>query len=479
MPAIAPSIDQKDEKLTELRQKWQEKDQAGSAIIADAKATGAMLMKAEKLFDERDKIAKEIEERQADLERLNALRGRKSAGEKWLNAPASGPIAGAGKFRYDGSEEAGHATFRRDGDGPTLIDEAGPGTFGEKKWGLLNTFEYKRDFALYLRKGARQIDLSTKTLMEGIDDQGGVFAPAELINRIIGREPAPTRLRGLVQNLTTGRDTLVIPRKQYSADDKYTTAFRATWTGEIPADGTGDMHGVDTSNLLGNISIPVHTAMLSAPVTKDLIEDSAFPIQSWLENELNEVIDLLYEDMIINGSGIGKPTGILFGANSANTGADPDKPEVIKSGTANDFKADDLIELQMALAEQYENERTCWIMQKRSTLSKISQFKDGTGGRLLLSLGTHDSGIVGRRQRVILGDPVILSAFMPAAASGAYPIIYGDPNGFYLVNRIGFSIQVLDQTRAKANQIELVGRVRFGGKTAEPFRLKILKQHNA
>ena len=84
--------------------------------------------------------------------------------------------------------------------------------------------------------------------------------------------------------LTTGRDTLVMPRKQYAADDQYTTAFRATWTGEIPYDGTGNVSAVNDQNLLGNVEIPVHTAMLtSSAVTLNLIEDAAFPIQAWLE----------------------------------------------------------------------------------------------------------------------------------------------------------------------------------------------------
>ena len=84
----------------------------------------------------------------------------------------------------------------------------------------------RRTGALYLRRGLKAIDLCTKTLQEGLDDQGGVFAPAEFIARIIGRLPAPTSLRGLVTTLTTGPDTLVMPRKQYAADDQYTTAFR-------------------------------------------------------------------------------------------------------------------------------------------------------------------------------------------------------------------------------------------------------------
>jgi|GEM_PF-1142498 len=472
--AAVHTTTQNDEKLTTLRQKWEEKAKAADAILDDPKSSGELLTKAEKLYNERDEIGKEIEARQAELERANALRGRKAAGEKWLNSPAAGPPPGAGSFSYKGAEAAGHVTFGRDADGrASVLDEAGPGTFGAKRWELLNSFEYKLAFAQYLRKGARQIDLSTKTLMEAIDDQGGVFAPAELINRIIGREPAPTQLRGLVQNLTTGRDTLIMPRKQYSADDKYTTAFRPTKTGEIPSDGTGAMHGVDDTKLLGNVEIPVHTFMLSAPVTKNLVEDSAFPIQAWLESELNQVIDLLYEDMILNGSGIGEPTGILFGANVANDGTDPLKPEVIKSGSAGSITVDSLDDLQTALPPQYESANTAWVTNKKSGYRAIRKLRDDQK-RPLFSAGTGDQGIASARGRVLYGDPIVLSAFMPNVSAGSFPLIYGDLRGFYLVNRIGFSIQVLDQTRAKANQIELVGRVRFGGKTVEPFRLKIL-----
>jgi HK97 family phage major capsid protein len=318
--------------------------------------------------------------------------------------------------------------------------------------------------------------MNYKTLMEGMDDQGGVFAPAELIARVIGRLPAPTHLRSLVTTLTTGRDVLIMPRKQYSADDKYTTAFRANWTGEIPADGTGVQAAVNDSSLLGNIEIPVHTAMLNAPVTRNLIEDSAFPIQAWLESELAQVIDLLYEDMILNGSGVGQPFGIYFGAASGNNGTtvNPQFPEVIASGTAGAFTQDDLINVQTALAPQYENEGTRWVMNKKSTYRYINKLKDSQS-RPLFTTGYEDSGLARGRGRVLLGDQVVLSLFAQDTASASFPIIYGDLKGHYVAQRVGFSIQVLDQTKAKANQIELVGRVRFGGRTVEPFRLKVLK----
>lgn len=473
--------------LDELLSQYQAKDAEATALIELPNATGPQLTKAERLFDERDAIAREIEGRKGDVR--GSLRDRAAAGKEWLNQPAGPPPLGSrpqvagkaagGPFRVSGMEDAGVIDMAFDARMQAFraVSESGPGTFGEKAWGAISSFEYKAAFAQYLRQGKTYLD-GSKTLMEGIDAQGGVFAPAELIMRVIGRSPAPTQLRSLVNGLNTGRDALTMPRKQYNADDRYTTAFRATWTGEIPSDGTGNMHAVDDANLLGNISIPVHTAMLSAPVSRNLIEDSAFAIQPWLESELNQTIDLLYEDMILNGNGVGQPVGILFGANSSNVGLDASYPEVIVSGTPGEITHDTLVDVQMALAPQYENENTRWVMNKRSTYRALNKLKDGNG-RPLFTTGAGDYGLAPGRGRVLLGDPVVLSAFMPDLGANNFPVVYGDLKGYCLAERVGFSIQVLHETRAKANQVEIVGRVRFGGRPIEPFRLKLLKSGTA
>lgn len=488
-----------DSVLTNLRAGWQAKHDEANAIIGDPKSSGELLVKAEKLFDERDKITGEIEDRIATLERVEQLKSRYSQGSHWSSQPSRGlPFPGAGTrekefagmegFKFAGTEPAGSVEmgFNTQSKRWEAMSESGPGTFGEKQWGLLNSFEYKKDFALYLRKGTRMVDLCHKTLQEGLDDQGGVFAPAELIARIIGRMPAPTHLRSLVTTLTTGRDTLIMPRLQYAADDQYTTPFRVTWTGEIPTDGTGVLAQINTQNLTGNIDIPVHTAMLNGPVSKNLLEDAAFPIQSWVETKMAETVDLTYEDMILNGScypnttlggSFSQPIGIMYGAASGNTEGNQ-YPEVILSSTAAGIDYGSLITTQTALAPQYENDRTRWVMNKRSTYRALNLLVDSQN-RPLFTTGYNDSGLVNRRGRVLLGDEVVLSQFSQPISATAFPIVYGDLSGYYVAQRVGFSIQILDQTLAKANQIELVGRVRFGGRPVEPFRLKILKSNNS
>ncbi len=88
--------------------------------------------------------------------------------------------------------------------------------------------------------------------------------------------------------------------------------------------------------------------------------------------------------------------------------------------------------------------------------------------------GLQDDGLSpDLHSRRLLGYDVNYSGFMPSPAAGTYPVIFGDLSGYYLVNRVGFSIQVLRELYAETNQILLLGRLRFGGQVAEDWKIKV------
>src|SRR6185437_9439012 len=95
-------------------------------------------------------------------------------------------------------------------------------------------------------------------------------------------------------------------------------------------------------------------------------------------------IDILYEDMIINGSTAAgtaqggqyiQPQGILFGAASTNAEGNQ-YPEVVLSSTAGGVDYGFYTDLQTALAPQYENEFTRWVMAKKSTYRATCKLVD-------------------------------------------------------------------------------------------------------
>ncbi len=363
-----------------------------------------------------------------------------------------------------GMRPAGQTVIETRG-GSVLVSSDGEALLDERMMRLLRDPEYTKAFKNYCRRGEWGMtpSLGLKVLQEGLDPSGGYTVPEDILNRIIVKEPAPTRVAGRLTTFNTSRDSVVIPRVVYATDDIYTTGMRVTWTGEVPASAT--THQV-TDPVYGLTRIPIYTAMMSAPLTRDLAEDSAFDIVGWLSGKFSETNVLLRENMAINGTGSGQPYGILANPNAT------DNPATVATGAAATYTWGGLQDITWAVPEQYED-GCVWIFNKASSGLTIAKLVDGDG-RPLWTNGAQDTGLIGSsKQRQLLGYEVVYSAFMPNIGAGTYPAIFGDPKGYYLVNRIGFSIEVLREILAQTNQYLLMGRTRFGGVVAESWRMKV------
>ncbi len=375
------------------------------------------------------------------------------------------------KFTFLGSAPAGETVLGWDGAGEMeQLHNVGAGTLGDQTWEAIQDPEYVQVFQKYLRKGERGLSNHEYHVLESGNDSagGGVFAPPQLINEIINRKPTPTRLAGMVRNITASRDMVEFPSVGYAdANNQYSSTIRFTWTGEKP---TATSHGFNTDNDFGTIQIPVHTAMGSMPISRNLLEDQAFNVLGWFVGEINSSYDLLRDDMILNGSASGakwQPKGLL-----TSTGTAADEVPTLNIGTTP--TVDGYMDLLYGIEEQYDEDQMI-VMRKTSTFAALAKIKTLTSGsnQLAFANGLNDSGLYQRRQPVLQGYPIAFSGFMPALSSGAKAVLTGDMKGYLLVNRIGVSIQTLKETKAKQNQDELVVRLRFGGAPIEPWRFRV------
>lgn len=374
------------------------------------------------------------------------------------------PLAANGVSVLSGGQ-AGETVVTRTKAG-TLLEQYGEGIYSDKLQGTIGTTAYRDAFKSYLKHGKDVGGTHLKTLQEAADTSGGFMVPSDMLDRVISKEPTPTRVAGKVTQLSTGRDQLLIPRVNYTADDLYTTGVRVTFTGETPASSTAARV---TDPVFGRTQIPVFTAMLTLPITNDLIEDSQFPLISYITGKFAETIDLLRDNLVLNGTGQGQASGILLNpGDAAGT-----QPALVKSGLASALSADGIIDLAYALPEQYD-ENACFVMNKVSGQRSVAKLKTTTN-EYLFRMGLQDNGIQGPslRNGMLLGYDICLSGFMPNVAAGTTPVIFGDLRGYYMVNRIGLSIQVLRELYAETNQIMLVGRIRLGGQVAEAYRIKV------
>ncbi len=328
-------------------------------------------------------------------------------------------------------------------------------------WKAISAPEYRRAFKTYLRVGMEGLrGDALKVLQEGADTQGGFLVSDDILNRLLAKEPTPSTIASRVTTLTTSKDRLVVPRVVWTTDNLYTTGMRVTWTGEVPASAT--VHRV-TEPSFGQTAVPVFTAMMSLPLTNDMVEDSNFPLVNWCTGKFQETSDLVKDNMIINGAGVFQPDGIIINARFIATD--------VHTTAAAALTWDGIHDLIYALPEQYDSNAVV-VMNKTNTALALSKLQDGDG-RPYWTSGTQDNGLVGERvNRPLLGYPVVFNGFMPNVGAGNYPIIFGDLRGYWLVNRVGFSIQVLRERYAEENQILLLGRMRFGGQLVEDHKVR-------
>lgn len=330
--------------------------------------------------------------------------------------------------------------------------------------------DYGRAFDNVLRFGKRTRDRGLRKALEpGDDGRGYVTAPAEVLNYIVGRLASPTRITSLVREANTTRDSVTFLRNPYDDDNEYTNTFRRKKTGSKPRSSTEGDVMTETDEYFSTVKIDVHTFLFCAQINLDLLEDASFDLFGWLQRELSSSVMQDQEDDIINGDGVGEPMGASA---YFDTGADF-SISAIHSGSASTFTYDGLQNLLWDLPEQYI-ENAVLIGRRTSAGKELAKLRTSGGDRILGDPMAGSGGsLVGPSGNRLEGYPVIWSSKMPAVAGSAYPLLFWDPTAYMKLTRSNISFKLLDQTRAKENLVEIIGKVRYGGDLLEPYKCRV------
>lgn len=437
--------------IRSLRQKFTETMNEAQSLNTKADATPEEIKRAGELVEEAEGLQTQIKAAIESGKKLEALK-------EWDTKPVN-------LLPQPGMKQVGETRIEVEGAGTStksVLHQIGAGVLTDSQIKAVLSDDYNTAFKQWLRgKGdMNRVGRDERKMLEaGLDDEGGVLAPAEMLMRLIERKATPTRVAAHVTSLTTGRDAVVLPKQTYDADDIYTSGVRVTWTGEH-----GNPPKAETPQF-GTFRVPVYEAMLEINLTNTMIEDAAMDITGYASDKARETVDILEDDMVLRGTGINQPRGILSGIDTAG------RVQSVKSGNASLLTADGLIDLAYAIPEQYmENSR--WVYNRTNTEKAIAKLKDDQ--KRYLFYGADDSHATARPTSLLGFEPV-RSALMPNIEANAYPILFGDLRGYYLVRRLGFSLRVLTEIEARANQTVLLGRLRIGGDLAEAWRLRAQK----
>lgn len=422
---------------------------------------------------EHDMAQADLKDRNTKFAELKSLKDEIQALE--LEDEVKGYFDPSGKFEFSPTK-AGEATAGGE------ISDSLKG-ISEKQAKAISSSEYNHAFKSYcMHKGDRtRMDAyDYKILQEGNDTAGGFLVPEEIMAQLIQKKLNVTSVQDNVATFTTGRDSLNFPRLNYTTDNIYTAPQRFTQTGEIPASAT-------TANVtdpnFGQTRIDVFNYMATEFVTNSMVEDSLFDMNALIAEKFSQAIRMQTENTIVNGTGVDEPVGILAspGGTIGNQVQPAVVPLIVGTNTNNLPTAKGIIQLGFSVEPQYED-GLAYYFNKTNTAKNLYSMLD-SNGRPIFGYGYDQAGLASGPPRFIQGYPFHYSPVMPngydtTGASGVlnnYPIIFGDLRGYYKVERVGFSITVLDQPYATINQIGIVGRWRWGGATVKDWMIKVGK----
>lgn len=307
------------------------------------------------------------------------------------------------------------------------------------------------------------------TMIEAQDTLGGVLVPEETSNDVVQRLMGLTVVRTRARKFNTSRDALAFLVRT-GGTKQYIGAMRSKQTSESPSAGS-----FNTNATWGKINIPIHVNLSKVPVSKSLLEDSA-------QNLLNDVLmpEFVAESQIkediqfLTGTGGNEPQGIVNGiaANGAPFNTDI---QVQNSGSAAALTFSAFVKAPYKIAGQYRarrNPSTAFAFTS-TTAGLLADLQDNAGAYLWTEM--YGNNAVGAPD-TLRGWAVAETEALAEVAANTYPVIFGDFQGYRIVDRIGMSVQRYeDSALADTDSVAFYCRRRYGGQVAEGWRFAVIK----
>ena len=455
------------------------------------------------------------------LDKADALYQKVLAEDKEakLREAASGSAGSYVKASFLGNEVPGKGEF------PGLSADPRTGelyaldgaykSMAEDKIKQLKSGEYKDAFDSYLRTtllGGR-IDAKTQTtlnngsehvleakkganmkiLAEGTDTGGAYWLPPDFRPDLIKKEIVMSTVRPDAKVYTTGTDHITFPAVSYNGstvDDTYAQLFsagtRLSWRNS--AGSTSDFSEA-TNPIAGQVNIPAQLATCAVILMREMVEDNSFDILGYISEIGGEAFALGEEYAYTVGSGAGQPQGftthpsfgISYSTYATVAGSTYWGGKVTMASTTVVWGAagsmgsttttTGLFGMEAILPPQYEANAK-WYASK-FTYSGIKGINSGTATMPQWGFGTNWPNYSEKLDnQPLLGYPIRKNMFVPSVTNATTFIYLGDMQGYYIVDRVGISVEVFREVYGLRDQVVVYMRKRTGGQLVHYWKMK-------
>ena len=269
----------------------------------------------------------------------------------------------------------------------------------------------------------------------------GAIVPTTIAKKIIEKVKELSPIYDKVEKFTT-KGTLEIP--VYDTDSDATSP-----TGDVNVAYQGDEFTalVAGQGKFTSVELKGYSHGALSVISRKLLNNEDINVTTFLTNKMAQAFAEFWEKELLVGTGAtnNHMTGAISTTNLVATGN-------TTYTAANAAKIDNLINLQLAVPQQYQK-NAIWIMNK-AVFSELRKAKDGMGNYYL----AYGKGITEGFDWQLLGKPVYISENMPAATTANnIPVLYGDFAGMAMKISQNLEIQLMREKYIDKNAIGIVG----------------------
>jgi HK97 family phage major capsid protein len=247
--------------------------------------------------------------------------------------------------------------------------------------------------------------ISYRTLSTLTTGAGGNLIPTDFYDRLISHliEVSGVMQAGPTILNTAGGETLQIPKTT-----AHSTGTSATQAQTLPTS--------DPTFALATLSAYKYGILLQ--VARELIDDQGVDLIGYLGMQAGRAIGNKFGSDLVSGTGTAQPKGFMSSATVGVTGT--------TTGKSGAPQYADLVNLEYSVIAPYRQSRSCYWIARDATIG---------GFRLLLDSQNRpiwEPSMVLGSPDLLLGKPLVADPFMPASATAANSVAFGDFSQFFV-----------------------------------------------
>lgn len=340
-------------------------------------------------------------------------------------------------------------TLRKFVDDGGHIIPAGPSPQGLMRRPETNlSQDYFLDFHKWLQSGGREVSAA---MYEGSDTSGGYAIPIVVDDQIVPLATQETGVRKLASVIPTASD-IKFPTKSAFG----TAALKAE------SGATANSFG-GTLPTLGQFTLSAFMGGVAGDLSWELVQDvPAF--QQFAVTDMLDAMTMFEEALFISGTGTSEAQGLLGNVGVGVTGEPAD-------ANGNLLSIQATFDVQGTLKALY-HPGASWLMSRATSVElRKAQMQSNLFAPVFVRAGNQD---------FLHGYPVEYSAYMPAIAAGATPVLFGDFKRGYLIGDrggSGINVKILDQPKATQGLLTLLAYRRMDGRVRRSEAIQGITLH--